>query len=131
MDAALGRAGFRARGKEFLKMATTPAATPETAASGAPAPAQDVFKAKQSLVLRNCSKSNSREIEFPTDKWGFTSKLKKEGTLAISKLIGTEDKYELLVLTLYGLLAHAKAKHEDRQKRDTTYDRGTVKLPNQ
>jgi hypothetical protein len=112
-------------------MATTTAATPETAASGAPAPAQDPFKARQADVIRKCSSSNSQEVEFPTDKWGFTSKLRKEGKLAISKLIGTEDKYELLVLTLYGLLAHAKAKHDDLQTHAVNYNRGSTKLPNQ
>lgn len=60
--------------------------------------------------------SNPAKLEFPTDRWGFTSKIKTEILKAASTVKGNDEKHDLLLGTLAVLAAHIKARKEsDKQ----------------
>lgn len=61
-----------------------------------------------------CAKAgrNPATLEFPTDRWGFTSRIKKEVLLSASQVKGQDDKHDLLIGTLAVLMAHVKARKE-------------------
>ena len=52
--------------------------------------------------------SNPAELVFPTDKWGFTSEVKKAILKAAGTVRGQDDKHALLVGTLAVLIQHIK-----------------------
>lgn len=54
--------------------------------------------------------SNPATLEFPTDKWGFTSAIRKEVLKAGSTVRGQQDKHDLLIGTLAVLIQHLKAR---------------------
>ena len=56
--------------------------------------------------------ANPATLEFPTDPWGFTSKLRKEVLQAASMVRGQDDKHDLLVGTLAILITHIKARKD-------------------
>ena len=56
--------------------------------------------------------TNPAKLQFPTDKWGFTTKLKKEILLAASNVRGQDDKHDLLIGTLAILITHIKARKD-------------------
>ena len=60
---------------------------------------------------------NPRAIEFPFDKHGFTTVLRKEGVRAIGRIKGDADKFDVLIHTLKVLGEHAKIKKADHVKR--------------
>ncbi len=59
---------------------------------------------------------NPAKIVFPTDRWGFTSKIKKEILLAASAVKGQPDKHDLLLGTLVVLITHIKLRKEKDAK---------------
>lgn len=54
--------------------------------------------------------ANPATLKFPTDKWGFTSKIKTEILRTASTVKGQDDKHELLIGTLAILIAHIRAR---------------------
>lgn len=74
------------------------------------------------LIAKAESTSNPAQIEFPTDKWGFTSGIKKEVLRVASTIRGKDDKHAILVMTMAVLAAHIKGrllldkKHEQARK---------------
>lgn len=50
--------------------------------------------------------ANPAEIQFPTDKWGFTSAIRKEVLRTAANVKGQKDKHDLLVATMAVLVAH-------------------------
>ncbi len=56
--------------------------------------------------------TNPAKLRFPTDKWGFTTKLRKEVLLAASSVKGQDDKHDLLIGTLAILITHIKARKD-------------------
>lgn len=56
--------------------------------------------------------ANPVKMEFPQDKWGFTSQIKKEVLKAAGTVRGQQDKHDLLVATLAMLLQHIKLRLE-------------------
>ena len=50
--------------------------------------------------------ANPAELVFPTDKWGFTSDVKKAVLKAAGTVRGQDDKHALLVGTLAVLIKH-------------------------
>lgn len=56
--------------------------------------------------------SNPATLEFPTDKWGFTSAIKQAVLKAASTVNGQDDKHALIVGTMAVLIAHIKARKE-------------------
>ena len=62
---------------------------------------------------------NPAKLEFPTDKWGFTSAVKKEILKAAGNVKGQDDKHDLLLSTLLVLITHIKLrKDKDRSDRE-------------
>lgn len=67
--------------------------------------------------------TNPATLEFPTDKWGFTSAVKKEILKAAGNVKGQDDKHDLLLATLVILVTHIKArKDKDQVDRQKHYD---------
>lgn len=64
--------------------------------------------------------TNPAKLEFPQDRWGFTSAIRKEVLKAASAVKGQDDKHDLLLSTLLVLLTHIKARKDadaaNRQK---------------
>lgn len=54
--------------------------------------------------------ANPATLEFPTDRWGFTSAVRKAVLGAASMVRGQDDKHLLLLGTLLVLVAHVKAR---------------------
>jgi hypothetical protein len=52
--------------------------------------------------------TNPAELQFPTDRWGFTSNIKKEVLKAASTIRGQQDKTDLVIAVLAVLLQHIK-----------------------
>lgn len=63
---------------------------------------------------------NPAALVFPTDKWGFTSEIKKTILKAAGAVKGQDDKHDLLLSTLLVLITHIKLRkdkdHSDRMK---------------
>lgn len=59
---------------------------------------------------------NSAAVKFPTDKWGFTSDLRKALLKAAGGTNGVAAKEELLIGTIMVGLAHIK-KRKDKERR--------------
>jgi len=55
---------------------------------------------------------NPAQVEFPTDKWGFTAAIRKEVLKAASSVRGQDDKHDLLVGTLAILIKHVQVRKE-------------------
>lgn len=83
--------------------------TDQTIAPKAAAPVETVTRA-QIRAMVAAAGSNPALLTFPTDKWGFTSKIKSEILKAASTVRGSEDKHELLIGTLAVLIAHINAR---------------------
>lgn len=73
---------------------------PKTNPAPAPVPEDKI----RQLVAK--ATANPALLEFPTDKWGFTSGIKKEILKAASTVRGQDDKHDLLVGTLAVLIRH-------------------------
>ncbi len=59
---------------------------------------------------------NPAALKFPTDRWGFTSEIKKSVLKAAATVRGQQDKHDILIGTLAVLIAHIKARlPEDRK----------------
>ncbi len=54
---------------------------------------------------------NPATLEFPTDRWGFTSEIKKVVLKRAASVRGQEDKHNLLMATMAILMAHIKARY--------------------
>jgi len=52
--------------------------------------------------------ANPALLEFPQDKWGFTSGIKKEVLKAASTIRGAQDKHDLVIAVLAVLIQHIK-----------------------
>lgn len=52
--------------------------------------------------------TNPAELQFPTDRWGFTSGIKKEVLKAASTIRGQQDKTDLVISVLAVLIQHIK-----------------------
>lgn len=63
-------------------------------------------------ALVKAAGANPAALQFPTDKWGFTSQIKTQVLKAASTVKGSDDKHALLVGTLAVLIAHVKARLE-------------------
>jgi hypothetical protein len=78
--------------------------------------------------------TNPATLEFPTDKWGFTSAVKKEILKAAGSVKGQDDKHDLLLATLVILVTHIKARkdkdHDDRKAHYAELDKAHLeRLP--
>ena len=69
----------------------------------------DIEKFK-AMIAKAESTSNPALLEFPTDKWGFTSGIKKEVLRVASTIRGKDDKHAILVQTMAVLAAHIKGR---------------------
>lgn len=58
----------------------------------------------------NAVSHNAAFVEFPRDKWGMTSELRKAGLRAAGSVRGNKEKYDLFVSTLRVLAQHAAAR---------------------
>lgn len=52
--------------------------------------------------------TNPAALKFPTDKWGFTSGIKKEVLKAASTVRGAQDKTDLILSVMAVLMQHIK-----------------------
>ena len=81
----------------------------------------DIDKVKE-MIRKAESTSNASLLEFPTDKWGFTSGIKKEVLKVASTIRGKDDKHMILVQTMAVLMAHIKGRltldkeHEEKRQ---------------
>lgn len=67
---------------------------------------------------------NPAALKFPTDKWGFTSKIKTEILRTASTVKGNDEKHDLLIGTLAILIAHIQArKGSDKALQDKRLER--------
>lgn len=53
---------------------------------------------------------NPAKVEFPRDKWGFTTALRKYGLKVAGAIRGDEEKLALFLQTLAILAQHAQAR---------------------
>lgn len=68
--------------------------------------------------------ANPADLKFPTDKWGFTSGVRREVLKAASSVRGQEEKHDLLVMTLAILIQHIHArKPKDAEQFATVLER--------
>jgi len=74
--------------------------------AGEPVPYNQI----KDLVAR--ATANPAELTFPTDKWGFTSQIKKEVLKAASSVRGQDDKHDLLIGTLSVLIRHIQLRKD-------------------
>jgi hypothetical protein len=56
--------------------------------------------------------TNPATLEFPQDRWGFTSDIRKSVLRAASSVKGQDDKHELLISTLAVLITHIKLRKD-------------------
>jgi hypothetical protein len=67
--------------------------------------------------------TNPAQLEFPTDKWGFTSAVRKEVLKAASTVYGQDDKHDLLIGTLAILIRHVQTrKAADKLVREKRFE---------
>lgn len=66
---------------------------------------------EQIKALIEAAGPNAAELKFPTDKWGFTSEVKKAVLKAASSVRGNEEKQKLLLGTLAVLQAHIRKRY--------------------
>lgn len=59
--------------------------------------------------------TNPAQLEFPTDKWGFTSNIKKEVLKACATIKGQQDKTDLVTAVLAVLLKHVQLRQVEEQ----------------
>lgn len=55
---------------------------------------------------------NPAKLVFPTDRWGFTSEVKKAILKAAGSVRGHEDKHDILLATLVVLVTHVKLRKD-------------------
>lgn len=60
---------------------------------------------------------NPANLEFPTDRWGFTTDIKKIVLKRAASVRGQEDKHSLLLATMAILVAHIKARYPKDKER--------------
>ncbi|WKV16990.1 hypothetical protein [Nostoc phage NMeng1] len=60
---------------------------------------------------------NPASLEFPTDRWGFTSEIKKVVLKRAASVRGQEDKHSMLLATMAILMAHIKARYPKDKER--------------
>jgi hypothetical protein len=60
---------------------------------------------------------NPATLEFPTDRWGFTSEIKKVVLKRAASVRGQEDKHSMLLATMAILMAHIKARYPKDKER--------------
>lgn len=75
--------------------------------------------------------ANPAEIEWPQDRWGFTSQIKKTVLQAASTVRGQQDKHDLLVATMAVLLTHIKKRLPADQKTKAEYEATLEKFAEQ
>lgn len=56
--------------------------------------------------------TNPATLEFPTDRWGFTSGIKREVLKAAATIKGQDDKEALITAVLAILLQHIRVRHQ-------------------
>jgi hypothetical protein len=56
--------------------------------------------------------ANPALIDWPTDKWGYLSKMKKEFVLMASTINGQDDKHELVLATLKLMYQHVQVRFQ-------------------
>lgn len=83
--------------------------TDQTIVPKVPAPVEPVNVPTLQDLIKNVS-DNPATINFPQDRWGFTSQIKTTVLKAASTVRGQDDKHDLLVATLAVLIAHVKAR---------------------
>ena len=54
--------------------------------------------------------SNPLKLKFPQDKFGNLTRLKAEGLKSVSRMYGSDEKYDTFIATLKVLGEHAKAR---------------------
>ena len=59
--------------------------------------------------------SNPLQLQFPQDKFGNLTRLKAEGLKSVSRMYGSDDKYDTFIATLRVLAEHAKARLEQQK----------------
>ena len=59
--------------------------------------------------------SNPLKLKFPQDKFGNLTRLKAEGLKSVSRMYGSDEKYETFLATLKVLAAHAKSRLEQQK----------------
>lgn len=69
------------------------------------------FMERAQKLVQNVS-TNPAAIEWPQDQWGFTTGLRKELTSAARRVVGQDDKHDLLIATLSVALAHVRKRKE-------------------
>lgn len=60
--------------------------------------------------------TNSRDITWPHDQFGFTSMLRKEGVRAVGRIKGDKEKLAVLIESLRVIAEHGRAKIVDQHK---------------
>ena len=54
--------------------------------------------------------SNPLKLKFPQDKFGNLTRLKAEGLKSVSRMYGSDEKYDTFIATLKVLAEHARAR---------------------
>lgn len=57
--------------------------------------------------------TNPAQLEFPTDKWGFTSAIKREVLKQAATIKGQQDKTDLITCVLAVLLKHVQLRQAE------------------
>lgn len=60
--------------------------------------------------------ANPAMINWPQDKWGYTSELRKAGLKLAAGIQGQDDKHALALATLATLARHIHARHQADKK---------------
>lgn len=84
---------------------------PDNTAPKALAPIPPVYMDQLKALLEKVG-TNPATLEFPTDKWGFTGRIRREVLLAASQVHGQDDKHDLLIGTLAVLMKHIKVRKD-------------------
>lgn len=74
------------------------------------APEVDPVDPNSLKALLAAAGPNPAVLKFPTDRWGFTSEIKKSVLKAAATVRGQQDKHDILIGTLAVLIAHIKAR---------------------
>lgn len=66
--------------------------------------------------------ANPALVQFPTDRWGFTSAVRREVLKQAAMVRGQKDKHDLLVGTLAILLSHVQKRFPVDQANRLKYE---------
>lgn len=87
--------------------ATSVADTSEKPAGAAASPLAEAFRKGMASPVP----TNPAMLEFPADKWGFTSEFRKAALKMAGGIRGNKEKHDLVMLTMGILAKHILARY--------------------